>query len=187
MRRHRNRTVLLALVASLAFAPASRADGGGTVFDPQPPPEPPPVTSFASINLAGKAIPAAGTPREVRHLITAANRLILKPYRWGGGHRPFSRGVDSAYDCSGAVSYALFGGRFLLSSLDSSGLARWGERGPGRWVSVYANRGHTYLTVAGLRFDTADHDATAPRGTGPRWSVRPRSGKRFVVRHPAGF
>jgi hypothetical protein len=187
LQRHRHTAALLTLAASLTFAPASHADGGGTQFAPKPPPAPPPVIGSASINLAGKAVPAPGTPREVRHLITAANRLVLKPYRWGGGHRPFTRGVDSAYDCSGAVSYALFGGRLLLSPLDSSGLVRWGEPGPGRWVSVYANRGHAYLTVAGLRFDTADHDVTAPKGTGPRWSIRPRSGKKFVIRHPAGF
>jgi hypothetical protein len=123
----------------------------------------------------------------VRHVIVAANRLIRKRYRWGGGHRGFTR-LDRGYDCSGAVSYALYGGRLLFSPLDSTGLSRFGEPGPGSWITIYANRTHTYIVVAGLRFDTGGHDAfTTPTGTGPRWSAAMRSGRGFRVRHPAGL
>jgi hypothetical protein len=135
----------------------------------------------------GRAIAPPHTPRVVRRVMVAANRLISKRYRWGGGHRDFTR-LDRGYDCSGAVSYALYGGRLLLSPLDSTGLSRFGEPGPGSWLTIYANRTHVYLVVAGLRFDTGSHDAfTTPSGTGPRWSTTPRSSRRFRVRHPAGF
>ena len=89
--------------------------------------------------------------------MTAAHRLIRKPYRWGGGHRAFGRRLDRGYDCSGAVSYALYGARLLRAPLDSSGLAEFGEPGPGRWVTIYANRRHVFVVVAGLRFDTGGH------------------------------
>lgn len=199
---------MLALPAALALAPAARADGGGARYagppaggapagttpldqalPPAPPSTPPPAPPTATVTIAaGRAIPAPGTPRAVRRMIVAANRLVSKRYRWGGGHRDFARGLDSGYDCSGAVSYALYGARLLAGPLDSTGLARFGERGPGRWVTIYANRGHTYIVIAGVRFDTGGHDAfTAPRGSGPRWSLTPRSTRGLQVRHPAGL
>lgn len=113
-------------------------------------------------------------------MIAAANRIRKKPYRWGGGH---GRWKDKGYDCSGAVSYALHGGRFLSSPLDSSGLARWGKRGKGRWITVYGARSHAYVVVAGLRFDTA-----MVRGDGPGWSKRLRSTpERYKKRHKGRY
>jgi hypothetical protein len=142
---------------------------------------------MATIAPDGRAIAPAGTPALVRRVFVAANRLIRKRYRWGGGHRGFTR-LDRGYDCSGAVSYALYGGRLLLSPLDSTGLARFGDRGAGSWISIYANRSHAYMVVAGLRFDTGGHDAvTVPTGTGPRWSATARSARGFRVRHPSGL
>ena len=196
-------TSLAALALTLACAPSAFADGGGSSYPgppvggtapgqvtPQPQPEPQsaqPPAGMATIAPDGRALAPAGTPTVVRRVFVAANRLIRKRYRWGGGHRTFAR-LDRGYDCSGAVSYALYGGRLLLSPLDSTALSRFGERGPGSWISVYANRGHAYMVVAGLRFDTGAHDAaTTPRGTGPRWSATPRSPRRFRVRHPAGL
>jgi hypothetical protein len=201
------RTTAVAFALALACAPSALADAGGSGYPgpmvggtapgqpvPQPQPAPPapqaapaPPAGTATIAADGRAIPPAGAPRVVRRVFVAANRLIRKRYRWGGGHRSFAH-LDRGYDCSGAVSYALYGGRLLLSPLDSTGLARFGERGPGSWISVYANRGHAYMVVAGLRFDTGAHDgATVPRGTGPRWSATPRSGRGFKVRHPSGL
>jgi hypothetical protein len=177
-----------ALVACLGAAQTARADDGGALYAP-PPPEPPalPAPTTAVISN-GRAIAPAGMPVRVRHILTAANRLIEKPYRWGGGHRDFSRGLDRGYDCSGSVSYALYGGRLLTAPLDSTGLADFGREGPGRWVTIFANRGHVFVVVAGLRFDTGWHDAqTTPAGTGPRWSAVPRSSRRYAVRHPRGF
>lgn len=204
-------TTSAALVLALGCAPLALADGGGAGYPganaggtapgqviPQPQPEPQPqsqpvVQAPAPPAAAGRILPDGhaiaprGAPTVVRHVFVAANRLIRKRYRWGGGHRGFAR-LDRGYDCSGAVSYALYGGRLLLSPLDSTGLARFGERGAGNWISIYANRTHAYMVVAGLRFDTGGHDvATTPRGTGPRWSITPRSARGFKVRHPSGL
>lgn len=195
---------LAATVAALAAAPAQAAtagsvyrkaagNAGGAAYAPpspsKPAPAPAPGATPGSMNLRnGRAIAPSGTPRRVRRVVTAANRLTRNRYRWGGGHAPFSKRLARGYDCSGAVSYALYGGRFLAFPLDSSGFKTWGRRGPGRWISVYANKGHAFVVVAGLRFDTSLHDIDAPRPrTGPRWSRALRPSKGFVVRHPAGY
>ena len=115
----------------------------------------------------GKAIAPDCAPNRIADVIAAANKIRKKPYRWGGGHGQWK---DSGYDCSGAVSYALHGGRFLKSPLDSSGLATWGKRGKGSWITVYGAPSHAYMVVAGLRFDTA-----MVRGDGPGWSKHLRS------------
>jgi cell wall-associated NlpC family hydrolase len=113
----------------------------------------------------------------------AANRIVKKPYRYGGGHRSFR--TARGYDCSGAVSYALHGAGLLRGSpRTSGGFMRWGRRGRGRWITVYAHGGHVYAVVAGLRFDTSMHDRGAHPGRGPRWSKRMRSGRGFRARHP---
>ena len=136
----------------------------------------------------GRAVPPPDAPRVVRRVIAAANRIRNKPYRYGGGHR---RWEDSGYDCSGAVSYALHGGGLLKAAMPSGGFTRWGRRGAGRWITVYANSGHAFVIVAGLRFDTGYRTARARRqgvrgGRGPRWD-HPRSTRGFVARHPAGL
>lgn len=123
-------------------------------------------------------VPAAAPP-QVRDAIVAANRIVGKPYRWGGGH---ARVEDDAYDCSGTVSYPLMAAGLLPGPLDSTGLKRFGEAGPGPWITVYANAGHTYAVIAGLRLDTS-----GTGGKGPRWHTAERSGKGFVVRHPTGL
>jgi hypothetical protein len=107
-------------------------------------------------------VPPKSAPRRVKAVIRAANRIRSKPYVWGGGHR---RWRDRGYDCSGSVSFALHGGRFLKSPLPSGPLARWGTAGKGRWITVYANAGHT----------------------GPSWHRNLRSGAGYAVRHPAGY
>jgi cell wall-associated NlpC family hydrolase len=113
-------------------------------------------------------------------VINWANRIRNKPYRYGGGHGRFN---DSGYDCSGSVSYALRGGRFVGYPLASTGFMRWRQRGRGRWISVYSNPSHAYMIVAGLRFDTS-----MTPGNGPGWSKSLRSTPgRFTVRHPGGF
>jgi hypothetical protein len=136
----------------------------------------------ASLLASGELIPPASAPAKVKAVIAAANRIRLKPYIYGGGHASFaSRG----YDCSGSVSFALHGGRFLTSPLPSGPLESWGEEGEGRWITVYANAGHAYMTVAGYRFDTAGDEGTDE--TGPRWHSELLTNEGFVARHPAGF
>jgi hypothetical protein len=122
----------------------------------------------------------ANAPPAVKGAIEAANRIVGLPYTWGGGHGSFE---DSGYDCSGAVSYALHGGGFLSSPLDSTGLTTWGSPGAGNWITVYANSGHAYAMIAGLRFDTSG----TVGGSGPSWSAEMRSSAGFVARHPDGY
>jgi hypothetical protein len=173
------------LAAVCATAPAFATDGsgsGGAAFEPPPPPP-----AEATIR-DGRAIAPRGAPRRVRRVIAAANRLVRKPYRYGGGHRSRISKIDKGYDCSGSVSYALYGGRFLRTPLASGGLMRWGRRGTGNWITVYSNPRHAFVVVAGLRFDTGmrDRNAGGP-ATGPRWSKRMRRVRRFVARHPRGY
>ena len=130
------------------------------------------------------AIPPDDAPPQVKDAIAAANRITRKPYRYGGGH---GRWEDRGYDCSGAVSYALRGAGVIDRPLDSSGLARWGSRGFGRWITVYANSGHAYAVIAGLRFDTSRAGSRSTTETGPRWRDRARSASGYTVRHPAGL
>ncbi len=129
--------------------------------------------------IDGEAVAPAGAPLVVKAVIEAANRINETPYVWGGGHGSFE---DSGYDCSGAVSYALHGGGLISSPLDSGGFTAWGSPGGGSWITVYANYGHAYMVVAGLRFDTS-----MTGGNGPRWSTEMRSSSGFTARHPDGF
>ncbi len=129
-----------------------------------------------------RAVAPANAPLAVKRVIAAANRIRTLPYVWGGGH---GRWQDSGYDCSGSVSYALHGARMLNTPLTSGSFETWGEAGAGRWITIYANAGHVYMVVAGLRFDTAGNTS----GTGPRWhpTTAAAAGGPFVVRHPVGF
>jgi cell wall-associated NlpC family hydrolase len=132
--------------------------------------------------IGGEAIAPVGAPASVRAVITAANSIRTKPYIWGGGHRSW---YSPGYDCSGAVSFALHGAKLLSTPLDSGSLERWGSGGAGRWITVYANKGHTYAVIAGLRWDTAGNTS----GTGPRWHKQTAAAApgRYAVRHPAGY
>ena len=123
------------------------------------------------------AVAPAGAPLVVKAVIDAANEINDTPYVWGGGHGSFT---SSGYDCSGAVSYALHGGGLLSTPLDSGGFTGWGSPGAGNWITVYANYGHAYMYVAGLRWDTSG-------GAGPRWHSDARSNSGFTARHPSGF
>jgi hypothetical protein len=156
-------------------------EGGNT--DAQPAPQEGSPRGKAVIGPDGRtAIAPDDAPQQVKDAIAAANRITDKPYRYGGGHGKWE---DSGYDCSGAVSYALHGGDLLDSPLDSSGLARWGAAGRGEWITVYANSGHAYVVIAGLRFDTSSGGSN--NGSGPRWREAARSSQGYTARHPAGL
>jgi hypothetical protein len=168
-------------LAAPASAGRSKSSGGATFEPPPPPPE-------EATLVDGRVLAPASAPRKVKRVIEAANRLVEKPYIYGGGHKPFSSLLDRGYDCSGAVSYALYGGRFLRSPLPSGALMDWGEDGPGEWITVYTHPGHAYIVVAGLRFDTSMRDSDAPGpASGPRWSRTLRESDAFVARHPLGY
>jgi peptidoglycan hydrolase CwlO-like protein len=141
----------------------------------------PAPAGHATIDSSGDAIPPANAPLAVRGAIAAANQIDDLPYVWGGGHGSFT---SSGYDCSGAVSYMLHGGGFLSSPLDSTGLEVWGDSGGGNWITVFANSGHAWAYVAGLRWDTGGPGG----GSGPRWSTVMRDDtSSFVARHPSGY
>lgn len=131
----------------------------------------------------GLAEAPAAAPPAVQDAIWAANAIVGKPYVYGGGHGAF---IASGYDCSGTVSYALHGGTLLSAPLDSSQFEIWGVRGRGHWVSIFANPGHAYMNIAGIRLDTSSADD--PSGLkGPRWRRVRRSNRGYTVRHPAGL
>jgi cell wall-associated NlpC family hydrolase len=133
-----------------------------------------------AILLSGVALAPPDAPEAVQGAINAANTIVGRPYVWGGGHGSW---YSQGYDCSGSVSFALYGGGLIPRPLTSSDLERWGAPGPGRWITVYANAGHTFAEIAGLRWDTVGDQ----NGTGPRWHLAPASGAGFVVRHPPGY
>ncbi len=133
-----------------------------------------------SILLTGIALPPPNAPQAVKDVVNNANMIVGRPYVWGGGHASF---YSNSYDCSGAVSFALFGGGMIPRPLTSSELEGWGAPGPGKWITVYANAGHTFAEIAGLRWDTVGDE----QGTGPRWHIASASSDGFVVRHPPGY
>lgn len=137
----------------------------------------------ARIRTDGRAAIPRSAPKAVKRVLAAANLIVGKPYKWGGGHAKLR---DSGYDCSGAVGYALIRAGLLDGSMVSGTFARWARAGAGRWISIHANAGHVYMEVAGLRLDTS---AVADPGgaKGVRW--RPVIGRRtgFRTRHVAGL
>jgi cell wall-associated NlpC family hydrolase len=138
------------------------------------------ATDDSAILLTGVALAPPDAPEPVQGAINAANTIVGRPYVWGGGHASF---YDDSYDCSGAVSFALFGGALIPRPLASGELMHWGAPGPGRWITVYANPGHTFVEIAGLRFDTVGDE----QGTGPRWHLATADTGGFVARHPPGL
>jgi hypothetical protein len=126
-----------------------------------------------------RAVAPADAPQEVKDAIAAANKIVGKPYKYGGGH---SRVEDSGYDCSGTVSYALRGAGLLKTPMSSGEFGSWGVSGRGSWMSVYYNSGHVYALIAGLRLDTSGSG-----GKGPRWHTDLRSGSGYNVRHWRGL
>jgi hypothetical protein len=184
-------TYLFAIAVAICVSfptPALASQGTGGAAPAAPPsgevtvPVAPVTTPLPTAKLAADrrtAIPPAGSPDSVKNAIYAANLIAGKRYRYGGGHRSFT---DTAYDCSGSVSYALHGGGILSRPLDSSSFMRWGLPGKGVWITIYTNPGHAYVVIAGLRFDTA-----GPGRSGPRWRPGARSSRGFLARHPVSL
>lgn len=131
----------------------------------------------------GVVIPPKGAPPQVKRAIAAANKIAGKPYRRGGGHRQHE---DSAYDCSGSVSYVLKEAGLMTKTRHSPLFYDYGRRGAGDWITVYAKNGHVFMTICGVRFDTGG-GGRGYRERGPNWQTSSRSGKGFVMRHPYGF
>ena len=126
----------------------------------------------------GQAQPPAGAPAAVGLVMAAANAIAGLPYLYGGGHAGFK---DTAYDCSGSISYALAAAGLVTSPMSSGPFMTWGEPGPGKWITIYSNPGHMFMVIGGWRFDTS-----ALRG-GTRWTRQMRPTGGFVARHPPGL
>jgi cell wall-associated NlpC family hydrolase len=183
--------------AAAATAQPSSDQAGVSVGPPSPSlPEPVTVTqvreelaqsgmtasaSQATLTAGGLAVPPIGAPAAVQAVIAAGNQIARLPYHWGGGHMTYE---DTGYDCSGSISYVFAAAHLLSSTVTSGELMNYGQPGPGKWITIFANAGHTFMIIAGLRFDTV-----ALAETGSRWSNRrpDENLSTFSVRHPAGL
>jgi hypothetical protein len=190
------RTLAVALVVACCALPgvafADAGTGGASPSDPEFQP-----TGKAKLLSNGQAIAPSDAPPEVVAAIEAGNKIATLPYKYGGGHNATFK--DTGYDCSGSVSYVLHAAGLLDSPLPSGSFMDWGDKGLGRWITLYANGGHIYATIAGLRFDTSMRTVVARKArvsrsgkrrvvvTSSRWSSTMRSGDGYAVRHPAGF
>ena len=139
-----------------------------------------PVPGGQSIGGNGTMPIPASVPEVIQKVIAGANEIADFPYVYGGGHASF---VDNAYDCSGSVSYALAAGGLLSSPETSGELESWGVPGPGRYITVYANAGHTYMYVDGVLYDTAGRSGVYAS----RWLVGSTDNAGYVVRHYPGL
>ncbi|HEY3960523.1 MAG TPA: hypothetical protein VGL68_08430 [Solirubrobacteraceae bacterium] len=139
-----------------------------------------PVAGGFSVGGDGTIPIPANVPEAVQRVVAGGNAIADFPYIWGGGHGSF---IANGYDCSGSVSYALAAGGLLNAPLVSGDLASWGEPGPGRWITIYANAGHTFMNVDGVWFDTAGR--SGPYAS--RWLVSTPSLAGYAVRHPPGL
>jgi hypothetical protein len=165
-------------------SPASTG-GAGVVPAPVAPstPQRPTVPGTVAKIIKGVAYAPAYAPIQVKKAIWAGNQIRLKPYAVGGGH---GRWRDSAYDCSGAVSYVLHAAGLLKISEDSGQMESWGKKGSGQWITVYTNPGHAFVEIAGIRLDTSrEGDPHPPPGTGPRWRPVMDSTSGYIARHPS--
>jgi cell wall-associated NlpC family hydrolase len=139
-----------------------------------------PVAGGESIGGNGTIPIPSGVPEVVQKVIAGANEIADFPYVYGGGHASF---IDNAYDCSGSVSYALAAGGLLSAPETSGQLESWGAPGPGKYITVYANAGHTYMYVDGILYDTAGRSGVYAS----RWQVQPTDNAGYVVRHWPGL
>ena len=184
---------IAAFAAFLGAAPAASADGGVAPGETPPPvfsaPGKEQVPGNKVVVKRGLAYAPAAAPQAVKNIVWAANKIRNKPYIYGGGHSAYvfdkvarAARLDRGYDCSGSVSFALHGAGLLNSPLVSGAFPSWSKarRGYGDWVTIFANGGHVYMTVAGARFDTS--------GARPsRWQTDMRSARGYAVVHPAGL
>jgi cell wall-associated NlpC family hydrolase len=173
----------------IPYAPSSAVEGeggatGGVPVSVAAPAKPQLlVPGVLTRYVDGLAAAPMGAPASVQEMVWAGNQLVGLPYIYGGGHQSF---VSPGYDCSGTVSFALHGGDLLQTPEDSSELAAWGSHGAGRWVTIFANGGHAYMTVAGLRLDTSAADDPSNQ-QGPRWRPLRPANEGYTVRHPLGL
>jgi hypothetical protein len=170
-----NRQILFGIVALALIVPSASAD----LF-----PSSGPLVSGKTARLRfGRAAAPKNAPLRVKRAVWAANQLRSKPYRYGGGHKSFD---DHGYGCSGTISYVLAAAGLIVSPMSSTEFRSYGERGPGKWITVYAREGHTFAVIAGLRLDTTPYDHYSGKWA-PRWQTVYRPPRGFDARHPVGL
>ena len=165
----------------------SSAGGSGIAGPPEPASTAahPTVPGATAKIINGVAYAPSFAPEQVKEAIWAGNQIRKKPYIYGGGHGQWN---DAGYDCSGSVSYVLHAAGLLKISEASGQMESWGQAGAGQWITVFANGGHAFVEIAGIRFDTsAEQDPNPPSGTGPRWRPLMTSTSGFMARHPANL
>jgi hypothetical protein len=180
------------LLAGPPHALAANPTGGTSPDAPTPPssqPSPtPPSSGGPTVRgtkaklIRGIAYAPAAAPERVKRAIWATNQIVGRPYKYAGGHRRWN---DTGYDCSGLTSYFLHAAGLLRAPESAPFFMSFGQPGRGRWVTVWARRGHVYLIVAGLRLDTTPYPDRGREGSD--WRVSGRDTSRFVARHPAGL
>jgi len=197
--------IIIAMLSVIVPTGAMAQDAvtGGTAFETEPPPPKmlkagewsgPEVPGTKAVLLEdGTAAAPSDAPEQVKQAIWAANALQELPYLYGGGHN-LEFDVSGGADCSGTVSFALKAAQLLKAPLDSGSFMQWGEKGKGRWITVFTNPGHAYAKIAGLRLDTSVAGMSRTRNfassvfeSGPRWRPMSRSPRGFVKRHPLSF
>jgi cell wall-associated NlpC family hydrolase len=186
---HAHPQVIEPVAGAAADASQPAGDTAGVSVGPVPSSLPQPISESAvrqqlaeSGMPSGLAIAPIDAPAAVQEVIAAGNEIAKLPYRYGGGHLTYE---DTAYDCSGSISYVFAAAHLLNHTVVSGQLMNWGDPGPGKWITIFANAGHVFMYVAGLRFDTV-----ALAETGDRWSTRPANESdlsSFAVRHPPGL
>ncbi len=184
--RHLIPGTLLATMLLCSSALATWPLGGAGFRPVKSNPTQPEVPGNRAKIVHGFAYPPSNAPIQVKRAIWAGDRIRFTPYVYGGGHGTWN---DSGYDCSGSVSYVLRAAGLVTTSLDSSGLGSWGSAGWGRWMTVFTNSGHTFIEIAGVRFDTsaAGDPHPDPAGSGPRWHPLLQDTSGFSARHPSDY
>lgn len=137
--------------------------------------------------LPGAQLTAAGTtPDAVRRIFERAAALDAQhlPYVLGGGHSAGIHDVSTVgpVDCSGAVS-AVLG----VDARVSGAFEAWGEAGPGKYVTVYANEAHVLMEINGHFFGTSASNPGGGAGWIPRGKLSEAYLARFTARHPPGM
>jgi cell wall-associated NlpC family hydrolase len=180
------KTVTGAVVPYVVPPPAGKITGstGGSVADTSTTTKPELLVPGSMARYVdGLAAAPMSPPAAVQEIVWAGNQLIGLPYIYGGGHASF---ISPGYDCSGSVSFALHGASLISTPMDSSEFMGWGEHGVGRWVTIFTNPEHAYMTVAGLRLDTSSADDPTNE-QGPRWRPLRPANAGFMMRHPVGL
>ena len=139
MRTHA-RAALCAAALAPPRSPPPQADPAEASRRPIPTRPRPPRSPTPRWPRDGRtALAPAGAPAAVRGAIAAANRINRKPYRYGGGH---ARSATPATTARAPSPTRCTAPACLRRPHGPAELERWGARGRGRWITVYANGGH---------------------------------------------